>query len=197
MNPAKVKRLIAEHERRREWSAALDLCGNQLRMRKLMRWWAAGRLTPAELREVLPMAWIQLHAPRQFPERALVALFRAAGYIGEEPAPAVPMVVFRGATSARKRAMSWTRSQERATWFARRLNNKMGRVYGAILDAQSGISPSTGVQQRGRVYRATVSSEGVLMVTNERGEDEVVVDPRSLRGLQVGGSTVSSPRSAV
>lgn len=88
----------------------------------------------------------------QVPE--LVEAFRAVGYCTDRfdgYVPNKPLQVWRGGDPE---GMSWTRSFDTATWFAKRYNE-----------------PSP---QR---WAATVEPDGVLAILDGRNEEEVVVDP--------------------
>jgi len=78
---------------------------------RLATWVAAGRLSDAALREILPIAW----SLPEFPERCLrvdlwVAFFRKVGFISDsdEEAPRVPLTLYRGAIWSRRRGIGWT-----------------------------------------------------------------------------------------
>lgn len=67
------------------------------------------------------------------------------------------ITVYRGISGDGKvKKLSWTRSEEKACWFAGRWNS------------------------HGRVYRAKIRKEDVLAYFGGCGEDEIVLDPRKL-----------------
>lgn len=71
------------------------------------------------------------------------------------------ITVYRGISGDGKvKKLSWTRSEEKARWFAERWNS------------------------HGRVYRAEIRKEDVLAYFGGRGEDEIVLDPRKLLAIE-------------
>lgn len=63
---------------------------------------------------------------------------------------------------AKRRGLSWSVSKEIAVWFAKRWSHKDARLL-------------TGMARKSDVY----------MYSNERGEREVVVNPRRVRGITI------------
>lgn len=79
------------------------------------------------------------------------------------------VTVFRGYFHRNKMGFSWTLVHRKAWWFAKRL----------------AIDPT-----RAKVIRGLVSKKDIIAVFTERGESEVVVDPRNVCGIRyVGYST--------
>jgi len=99
---------------------------------------------------------------------ATVRLFRAAGFVTDTPGterPTAPLTVYRGCLTWRRRGVSWTLKQDRATFYAER----HARAHGG---------------QGARVYAATIPTEHVLGIFLERQEAEIVLDPRRLQKLR-------------
>ena len=96
--------------------------------------------------------------------------FRLAAY----PKPSAPLTLYRGATPAHARGMSWTLDREHAGWFAQRFENAIG----VPLARGARFCP-------GHVYCATVEPAGILAVVddlepNGRKEHEIIIDPAHL-----------------
>jgi hypothetical protein len=120
-----------------------------------------GPLSVDELRAVLSEHWPRTDAPGDaVPE--LLALFRRAGYVSDtERRLEGELTVYRGTFGDEPQlGISWSLSEEKATWFARRLGLK-----GAA------------------TWRGKVDASQILGYFVERNEYEVVVDPASLRDL--------------
>lgn len=95
--------------------------------------------------------------------RETVEIFRRSGFVTDGgELPEGELTIYRGCRIPRHRlGTSWTLDAEQACFFAQR--------YGG---------PGTGV-----VYRACVTSSDVLGYFVSRNEDEVIVDPSSLRAI--------------
>jgi hypothetical protein len=158
-------------EELKEWdkcSVALLEVGRNGAPRELSRWWRSRAATVPVLRALIVEVWHLSEDPvPAIGESRWLELWKAAGFVsdtGRAP-PAEPMTLYRGAlVQTQGRGMSWTFDQERARWFAQRL----------VLFVP-GSAPG--------VFRATVPPKAVLaMITEARGESEVVVDPGWLHG---------------
>lgn len=67
------------------------------------------------------------------------------------------VTIYRGVSSKKYRdGLSWTLDKDKAEWFATRFT------------------------QEGVVYSATVKSENILYYITDRGEEEIIVDPKKL-----------------
>ena len=155
----------------REWRRALFLVERPWRLPYLFSWWKRRRITRDELRELLVHFWVDAELPSQY-ERMPLTLFRAAGFItdmdGKESEldfllPQQETTIYRGSALEYRDGLSWTKSAERAGWFARRLN----------VDSEERV-----------VWRATVTPERILGIFLDRGEEEVVVDPWKLKDIR-------------
>lgn len=94
-------------------------------------------------------------------------MFDAVGFVTDEldALPQMPITVYRGARKDRPRGFSWTWNRSLADWFAQRGLAMFGY-------------PTA-------VYTLTLPKEMLLALiggTEGRGEREVVVNPRRLRG---------------
>ena len=124
----------------------------------------ANDLPPVLLRTALSAVWTGCDIPGLYGTRWWLRAFRRAGYTGNRMAPAAPLEVYWGCPAGvGARGMLWTEDLERAR-----------RV--ALRNAAFGFGAA--------VYRAEVGPEHVLArFADERGENEVVVDPSGLRGI--------------
>jgi uncharacterized protein len=130
--------------------------------------WDMNVLTDETLRELLLEVWAEAW-PTSLPEEEWLAMFGATGFVRlgtTKPKPTKPVTVFRGApVSTNGRGFSWTFAFE------------IAKIY-AETRAMSGIAAG--------VFKTTVPPDAVLAMLREdgvsAGEDEVVVDPRRLRG---------------
>jgi hypothetical protein len=111
-----------------------------------------------------------IHGPH-WPSRTWLEMFAACDRskleaCGDSPRPTAPLTLFRGMRHAGHRGwirgLSWTTSPQIAAWFALRF-------------ATDQDSPA--------VYRLTVPPERILFLTNERQEEEVIIDARGIPGL--------------
>lgn len=124
--------------------------------------------------QALLVAWISTEFPHQLSTRQLIALFKRADctYMMNEEDKEVygslpdEITVYRGAQhkNAKVRGCSWTLNEKRAIWFARRWT-----LYGG---------------ETGKLYRATIRKDRVFLYTNGRGEEEIVLNPFSLRNVE-------------
>lgn len=136
----------------------------------LWSWRRSGRLSVDDLRLVIITAWMLAERPAErLGVAAWVELFREAGFVcedDEEAAPPTePLVVYRGASWAGRRGMSWTTNLSVAAEFAERwVDDTVGHV-----------------------FQTTVPPEAVLAfigIEESRDECEVVVDPKLLLPIE-------------
>lgn len=169
MYEAKRKR-IAEHIEKGEYGNALWFYERPWRLTTFYDWWKSGEITIEQMRELLPHVWTDCEFPLQFGQKPL-RLFNAAGFITdiedkdhiEAFLPAKSAItVYRGCGRPGYRdGISWTKSPERADWFAGRFNK--GNKY---------------------IYAGEATPNTILGIFLGRGEEEVVVSPRRLKNLR-------------
>lgn len=147
-----------------KWSLVLYLYERPYRMSMLMRFWQQRSISIEQLRELLPEVWIDTEMPVQYGYRELIRFFRRAGFMTDIPGLQGPIEceVYRGCTAKHKKGISWTLDRKRAVRFAKRFASK---------------------ERIPRLYRAIAPPEAILGIFNERGEQEVVVDPKLLKGF--------------
>lgn len=127
-----------------------------------------------EYSEILRECWISTEFPHQMSNRHLIDLFNSAytGFLMTkeeiEALGAQPEIIqiYRGVSDKRTRhkALSWTTSYKVAHWFAHRW------------DKASGTQPE--------VLKSSIRKSDVYMYTNDRNEEEIVVNPKRLKKLQ-------------
>lgn len=150
-----------------DFDGAMGNLGNEQRADMLWKWWSEGEIDREGLRCMILHAWD--HGPRAgyivLGEVRWITLFRAAGFVSDDGSarPTEAMTVWRGApTWTEGRGFSWSLSRERAIWFRDRWI--LRRVTASI-------------------YRTHIVPRQILALDrNNRGEAEVVVNPRALRG---------------
>lgn len=170
------RQYTAKRERYREalaekdWHQALFWIERPWRLTYLASWWKRRKIAREELADLLEWAWVDAELPSQFGWMPLT-LFRATGFISDMDGkdseldfllPKQECVIYRGAAAEMRDGLSWTKSAQKAAWFAQRFSV----VYG------------------GRVWRATVTPDRILGIFLGRGEEEVVVDPRKLKDIE-------------
>jgi hypothetical protein len=127
-------------------------------------------LDDKEFSDLLSWIWTSTEFPHQESIFNLTELFKKAKkeYLMEpeeiakmESLPSI-VTIYRGLQDdkAKKRALSWTLSFEKAKWFANRW------------------------AKRGEVLSAEISKDAIFMYTNSRGEEEVVVNPFRLQNVK-------------
>jgi hypothetical protein len=148
----------------------------------LWRLWTVGQLSNERLRTALPPVWRRNLSPssgtmrRGIGTRAWVSMFRAAGFLyNVPPLPSADpwltsalrgdevLEIWRGSAVRRRDRMSWTTSSDCAAWFAD----------GAATFASAAI------------FRGQFGGADVLAAFGKWGEQEIVVDPTGLRGVEV------------
>lgn len=154
----------------KDWEQALFWIERPWRLTYLASWWKHKRITRVELADLLEWAWVDAELPSQF-GRMPLTLFRATGFISDMDGkdseldfllPKEKCVIYRGAADDMRLGLSWTKSAQKAAWFAKRFSVAYG----------------------GRVWRATVTPENIFGIFLGRGEEEVVVDPCKLKDIE-------------
>jgi len=140
--------------------------GRNEQPKRLYQAWRRGEIDGVGLRVLILDVWSGAEWPAQLGHRAWIEMFTAAGLVTDGcDAPKSPLTVYRGATLSRMRGFSWTLDFDRAQWFAART-----RLFGM---------PAA-------VYRLACPPTLVLGVIfgepSGRGEREIIVNPRRLRG---------------
>jgi hypothetical protein len=149
--------------------------------------WSEGQITDEQLPNALSAVWVRNRSPlRSLGERKWLALFKAVGFFivnssggrvihidgratpiptafaHRDAQPVAPVEVWRGCpTSTNGRGMSWTIHRECAEGFAEGV---------VTFGVEAGI------------YRATIPPRAVLALFGDDREQEVVVNPNTLRG---------------
>ena len=137
---------------------------------------AAPGLSDDDLRTVLLAEWPRCEAHR--PHRAaLVQLYQQVGFVADGPLPARlagrTCTVYRGNLGEPEPVgISWTLSRRQAEFFASYPMTLRGRFLGTY--------DPTGIPT---VWRGTVACAAVLAYYGARDEQEVVLDPATVRGV--------------
>lgn len=132
-------------------------------------------LSQKDLSSVLASAWTEAENPNcdmNLKQSELISMFRQADpkilmtQSERKRLKSLPetVTVYRGVTSYNAkniRALSWTLDKEKAEWFAHR--------YG----------------EEGTVYEARIDKSRIIAYFAERGESEVIVEPRYLKNISV------------
>lgn len=135
--------------------------------------YAEPHLSKSDFSELLGNAWIMseyANSDAEVSKAQLVGMFKRTdptALMNEDELEQFgalddPVTVYRGVTSYNAkniRALSWTLSYETAAWFAHRFD------------------------EDGKVYSAQVDKEHIFALFSGRGEDEVVLDPKSLKNI--------------
>ena len=115
---------------------------------------------PDQRRQVLANHWICCDGNLWRYRRAVVAMSRDAGYLGESECPQEPVRLYRGCYAPREaQGVSWTADLKVARWFG------SGGRFGKL---------------GGWVYTVVAPVDAILGRFTEREEDEYVVDPSLL-----------------
>jgi len=162
------KEQLERAEREGRWDTYLVLHERPWRIPTLARLVAEQRLTRGQLQDLLLDTWMDTELPHQFRGTPL-ELFTRAGFVTDNQvawnALSAPLILYRG-DSRRPRAtsLSWTLSEEKAKWFAKRWERQ----------AHPGV-----------VWRAHLLDKSkALAFVEGRNELEVVVSPKNLKWLQ-------------
>ncbi len=142
----------------------LGWVGSRERLRPLLDLWRGGFLSQTALNQVLAEWWTSASYPSEVSASTIIRLFSDAGFVTDRAGvtqPIAPMAIYRGGSVGAPRGVCWTTDPAIARFFAYR-GCTTGRA----------------------IFSATVPSRGVLGLFFERNESEVVVNPRTLRGLR-------------
>ena len=155
-----------------DYEGALVYYERPWRLHMLAQWWDARAFDIHMLRKILAWAWTDAENPHVI-KSVVLPLFiaaREAGLVTDmEPASVCAIMhgpsltLYRGVSNKRwARGMSWTRSPERAAWFAKRFN-----------------------KGKGVVVSCTIPPDKFLGAFVGRGEDEVVLNPKQIRDIKI------------
>ena len=143
----------------------LGMYERPFRLEKLVEWWRGGELCDARLAEELAWAWPDMEGDDtiddDFIRDQILPLFVHLGFVADRPdlvLPDEPLQIYRGGLP---NGIAWSESLDTARWFAGRW------------------------QENGPVYSALVCPGNILGRFWERGEMEVVVDPRTLCNVEL------------
>jgi hypothetical protein len=124
-----------------------------------------------EYESILKDAWVSTEFPHQTAIPQLIAMFKRADCnkmmdgADKKKLAELPdeITIYRGLQDkrAKRKGLSWSLSYDKALWFATRWN-----------------SPDA------RVLEARIKKKDVFIYTNQRSEEEVVVDPGKLKGIR-------------
>lgn len=143
----------------------LGMYERPFRLEKLTEWWRGAELSDERIAEELAWAWPDMEGDDtiddDFIRDQVLPLFVHLGFVSDQPGlilPDEPVHVYRGGMP---NGIAWTESLDTAKWFATRWN------------------------QREPVYSAIACPETILARFHERGEKEVIVDPRTLADIEL------------
>lgn len=145
--------------------AYLGSIGSHERLNPILTLWRGGFLTPATLNLVLTEWWTSASYPSEVSANTVIHLFSDADFVSDRAGtarPTAPLVIYRGGSIGAPRGVCWTTDPAIARFFAYRFGTT-GRA----------------------IFSATAPPHGVLGIFFGRNESEVVVNPRTLRGLRV------------
>ena len=118
-------------------------------------------MSSKDFEEVLLFSWIMVEHPLSdvnVTKREMISWFKKIGYVSNLPGV---VTIFRGVGSEKYRdGISWTLVKSKAEWFATRFTDN------------------------GIVYSAKVKSKDILYYISERGEEEIIVDPKKLMQME-------------
>lgn len=118
-------------------------------------------MSSKDFEEVLLFSWIMVEHPLSdvnVTKREMISWFKKIGYVSNLPGV---VTIFRGVGSEKYRdGISWTIDKSKAEWFATRFTDN------------------------GIVYSAKVKSKDILYYISERGEEEIIVDPKKLMQME-------------
>lgn len=127
-------------------------------------------LNETEFNELLHWAWITCEFPHQMKTRDLLKLFNHSNKDlimsknEQQVIQKLPdnVTIYRGlqGPKAKIKGFAWTLSKDKAVWFARRFN-----------------------YANAKVYSAKIAKEHIFMYTNDRSEQEVVINPKHLTNI--------------
>jgi hypothetical protein len=127
-------------------------------------------LEQKELSELMRWIWTSTEFPHQNRRRELVELFKKVDKKilmtkrEQEKMDTLPetIKVYRGVWGKKitRKGLSWTLNKDTAKWFSKRF------------------------AQKGRVFEANISKEHIFLYTNDRNEEEIVLNPYELKNLK-------------
>lgn len=153
---------VTKLESEGQWDKAIWLYERPFRMEQFLKWWDEGVISASLAPRMFRAVWIDSEDPQFFHEQVL-DLLHQIGFVTDEnhDSPQEPITVFRGTLPQWHRGMSWTRSMDIAVWFAKRFD------------------------RNGSVYECTAPPDAVLAMLDDRGEQEVILDPEPLTITQL------------
>jgi hypothetical protein len=155
------------------------------RLEVLVRSFERGRIDRDVLPALLPEVWRHADAPLlAFPPSKLVALFRSAGFLSDDPAVAAPLsalTVYRGCHPAVQFGLSWSTCRAAAVTFRDGLAESqfLRALYTGAIKRPSAV----GRPDVCKLYTAAAPPESILAVLRDRGEQQIVVDPSLLTSV--------------
>lgn len=118
-------------------------------------------MSPEDFKEVLLFSWIMMEHPlsdMNVTKGEMLRWFKKIGYISDLSGV---VMIYRGVGSEKYRdGISWTLDKSKAEWFATRFTDD------------------------GIIYSAKVKSKDILYYISERGEEEIIVDPKKLMQIE-------------
>lgn len=118
-------------------------------------------MSPEDFKEVLLFSWIMVEHPlsdMNVTKGEMLRWFKKIGYISDLSGV---VMIYRGVGSEKYRGgISWTLDKSKAEWFATRFTDD------------------------GIVYSAKVKSKDILYYISDRGEEEIIVDPKKLMQVE-------------
>lgn len=162
------KQQLEKAVRKGDYRQALWLYERPYRMPMVLEW--QDEVDNDLLRELLVSAWMDTEFPFQYDQEELLAIFRrlrpvsdVSGVDDKYLEHLKGATVYRGVGSPKYMlGFSWTKSAERAEWFAKRFRTN------------------------GAVYVVQIKSiDNILGIFEGRGESEVLLDPTTLKGIKV------------
>jgi len=127
-------------------------------------------LTEKEFNSMIKDCWVITEYPNQEGVEILLKLFEKSKRellmskeeLDKFNSLSQEIIIYRGlqGNRAKIRALSWTLSKDKAKWFASRWKSE------------------------NKVYQAKINKEDIFLYTNERNEDEVVINPTKLKNIK-------------
>lgn len=118
-------------------------------------------MSPEDFKEVLLFSWIMVEYPLSDVNVTKNEMLRWFGKLNFVSDFSGVVTIYRGVGSEKYRdGISWTLAKSKAEWFATRFTDN------------------------GIVYSAKVKSKDILYYISERGEEEIIVDPKKLMQIE-------------
>lgn len=118
-------------------------------------------MSPEDFKEVLLFSWIMVEHPSSDMNVTKNEMLRWFGKLDYVSDLSGVVSIYRGVGSEKYRdGISWTTDKSKAEWFASRFT------------------------EDGIVYSAKVKSKDILYYISERGEEEIIVDPKKLMQVE-------------